>query len=466
MCKVFSIILLLFLNTIVVAEFPTGKIVEKVECQAAPDFSYALYLPSSYQSEKTWPVLFCFDPRANGEVPAELFQESAEKYGYIIVSSNNSGSDDPSVPNLQAMKAIYDDALSRFSVDKRRLYATGFSGGARVACDMGFRYPEQVAGVIGCGAGFPIDHDPSKDTPFVFYQTIGNLDFNYYEMRLLRPKLESAGIPFKIRIFDGDHMWPPKDVCTEALEWMEVQAMKSGRREKDPALIEALFQKRLKKAESQKAEGLLNQAADEYQSITKDFEALHDVTAATAEASRLNASEELKRWQQEETQRDQLDAQFRQKLQSVNQSLRDSSKNVPKLETVLAFLNIPSLQKKAKEAASRDDRLQAQRLLEVVAVQHGFYLARGFREYGDYARAALTLSVAAEIHPEEPLLWYKLAAAQAQMDQKENALSSLKKALEHGFKDAEKLENDFDFKSVRDEKQFKKIMEEVKKKNS
>ncbi|HEY7162052.1 MAG TPA: hypothetical protein VH815_12375 [Acidobacteriota bacterium] len=462
MCKFLCLALFLFVN-VAVAEFPTGKIIEKVECQQAPGFSYALYLPSSYQSDKTWPVLFCYDPRANGMNPAELFKEAAEKYGYIIVSSNNSGSDDPSVPNLQAMKAIYDDAFSRFSVNKQRLYATGMSGGARVACDMGYKYRGEVAGVIACGAGFPIDTAPSKDTPFAFYETIGNLDFNYYEIRLLKPKLEDSGLPFKIHIFDGEHWWPPKEVCTDALEWMEVQAMKSGKRDKDPVLIEALFTKRLKKAEAQKMQGLMIEAADEYQSISKDFATLHDVSSATSEATRLYASDEVKRWQQEETQRDQLDAQFRQKLQSVNQSLRDSSKNVPKLESVLAFLDIPSLQKKAKEAPSKYDRLQAQRLLEVVAVQHGFYLARSFREYGDYPRMALTLSVAAEIHPEEPLIWYKLAAAQAQMGDKDKALSSLKHALDHGFKDAEKLESDFDFKTIRDEKQFKKIVEQLKK---
>lgn len=465
MCKSLCLAFFLFLNT-TVAEFPTGKILEKVECQQAPSFTYALYLPSSYQPEKKWPVLFCFDPRANGVNPAELFREGAEKLGYIIVSSNNSGSDDPSVPNLQAMKAIYDDAFSRYSIDKKRLYATGMSGGARVACDMGYKYRGEVAGVIACGAGFPSDSSPSKDTPFAFYETIGNLDFNYYEIRLLKPKLEESGIPFKIHIFDGDHSWPPKDVGTDALEWMEVQAMKNGKRDKDPALIEALFTKRLKKAESQKAQALMIEAAEEYQSISKDFETLHEVGSATSEATRLFASDEVKRWQQEENQRDQLDAQFRQKLQNVNQSLRDSSKNVPKLETVLAFLDIPSIQKKAKEAQSKYDRLQAQRLLEVVAVQHGFYLAHSFREYGDYPRAALTLSVAAEIHPEEPLLWYKLAAAQAQMGDKNNALSSLMKAVEHGFKDTEKLESDFDLKPIREEKQFKKILEEVKKKHS
>ena len=52
------------------------------------------------------------------------------------------------------------------------------------------------------------------------------------------------------------------------------------------------------------------------------------------------------------------------------------------------------------------------------------------------------------------------------MGNKDNALSSLKKAVEHGFKDAEKLENDFDLKSIRDEKQFKKILEEDQKEES
>src|SRR5262245_45691400 len=95
-----SFYILLFLCTTVSAELPKGKLIEKVECQAASGFSYALYLPSAYQPEKIWPVLFCFDARADGMLPAGLFQEAAEKYGYIIVSSNNSGSDDPSVPNL------------------------------------------------------------------------------------------------------------------------------------------------------------------------------------------------------------------------------------------------------------------------------------------------------------------------------------------------------------------------------
>lgn len=444
-------------------ELPKGKAIEKVDCTGAPGFSYALYLPSAYMPEKIWPILFIFDADAQGMVPLELFKSGAEKYEYIIVSSNNSASDDPTVPNLQAMLAMYNDATARFSLNKQRMYAAGYSGGARIACDMAYRYAPQFAGVIGAGSGFPTDHDPTPDTPFAFFGTVGNLDFNYYEMRLLEPKLKTAGIPYRIRVFDGEHDWPPAEICTEELEWMEIQAMKSGKREKDPALIQAIFEKRVAKAEGLKNNSLLHEARDEYQSIAIDFKSLVNVDAVAAQASLLSDSDEVKQWEQQEVRRDQIDYDFRQKLASVNKSIRNTSGNVPKLEHVLEFLQVADLKKKAKDAPLKEDRLQAQRLLTVVRIQHGFYLARGFREYGDFARLALCYSVAAEIDPDQPNLWYGLARAQAQMGEKEKAMESLRKAVDHGFKDADKMANDFDLRSLQDEKQFKKMLERLKK---
>jgi tetratricopeptide (TPR) repeat protein len=147
----------------------------------------------------------------------------------------------------------------------------------------------------------------------------------------------------------------------------------------------------------------------------------------------------------------------------VNKSIQDSSRPVPTKEKVFAFLEIESLKKTAKEAPSKEERLHAQRLLELVGVQHGFYMARNFMEYGDYPRAALTLSVAAEIHPEEPWYWFALARAQTQMGQKEIALQSLQKAVKKGFDDSERLANDVDLKPLHEEKQFKKLVEETKK---
>jgi poly(3-hydroxybutyrate) depolymerase len=45
------------------------------------------------------------------------------------------------------------DTGARFPINPNRLYATGFSGGARVACTMAQSFKVRIAGVIGCAAG-------------------------------------------------------------------------------------------------------------------------------------------------------------------------------------------------------------------------------------------------------------------------------------------------------------------------
>jgi len=61
---------------------PKGVVVPKVACALDPDQSYALYLPSGYDSGKPWPILYCFDPGAQGGIPVDSFREGAEKFGY------------------------------------------------------------------------------------------------------------------------------------------------------------------------------------------------------------------------------------------------------------------------------------------------------------------------------------------------------------------------------------------------
>src|ERR1044072_7311856 len=69
---------------------PRGQIVERVEALNDPSQSYALYLPSNYTPNRKWPVLYAVDPGARGRVPVERFKEAAEKYGWIVLGSNNS----------------------------------------------------------------------------------------------------------------------------------------------------------------------------------------------------------------------------------------------------------------------------------------------------------------------------------------------------------------------------------------
>jgi predicted esterase len=278
-----------------------GKLIERVETTADPSQSYAIYLPSNYSADRTWPLLMAFDPAARGRVPVERFQAAAETYGYIVAGSNNSrnGSWERS---LAAVQAMWNDVNARFKVDATRVYTTGFSGGSRVALSISMG-TKGFAGVIACSAGFP-DGKPARSAPIPIFGTAGSEDFNYLEMRRLDRALTT---PHRVAIFEGRHAWPPAELAMEAIEWMELQAVKSGLRAKDAALIEKLLSKRVAQAEA-----LVNekQAYLAWSAIAADFEGLRDVTAMNTRAAELgtrkSVKDALKREREEEDREEQL----------------------------------------------------------------------------------------------------------------------------------------------------------------
>ena len=113
-----------------------GVLIPRQTCVAKPDQSYALYLPSHYVAGKRWPIVYAFDPDGRGNIPVELMQAAAERYGYIVVGSNNSRNGSWKV-ETDAAQAMLEDTHARLAIDDRRIYFAGFSGGARVAAATG-----------------------------------------------------------------------------------------------------------------------------------------------------------------------------------------------------------------------------------------------------------------------------------------------------------------------------------------
>src|SRR5262245_35710523 len=165
-----------------VADVPVGQIVDSVSCAADPSQSYALFLPREYSPQREWPVIFAFDPGARGRMPVERYQAAADRFGYVVAGSNNSrnGSNDIG----KAVDAMTIDVMSRFAIDKRRVYVAGMSGGARVAFSVALGSSGHVAGVFASSAGYP-DGTVRKTLPFPVFATAGTEDFNHLEMRQL-----------------------------------------------------------------------------------------------------------------------------------------------------------------------------------------------------------------------------------------------------------------------------------------
>jgi poly(3-hydroxybutyrate) depolymerase len=130
-----GLLLLVWMSCPVRGQIPSGRILETVACSADATQTYALYLPTTFDPARKWPVLLCFDPGARGKAPVERFQAAAEKFGWIVAGSNNSRNG-PWEANATAITAMLKDLSRHLPLDSKRLYSTGLSGGARVACQL------------------------------------------------------------------------------------------------------------------------------------------------------------------------------------------------------------------------------------------------------------------------------------------------------------------------------------------
>ena len=185
--------------------------------------------------------------------------------------------------------AMSADLGRRFSIDAKRFYLTGLSGGARVA-HAGRARQEQHRRRHRVERRLSGQPAARRRCPFALFGTAGTEDFNYIEMRQLDRKLTS---PHHLAVFSGGHTLPPDAVALEAIEWMELQAMKSGRRPRDDALIDRLFEKRQRLiASSAEPAG---DRAPARSALVDDFRGLRDVSAETARAEDLSRQPEVKK---------------------------------------------------------------------------------------------------------------------------------------------------------------------------
>jgi predicted esterase len=443
--------------------FPPGEIVPRVACAADPAFTYALYLPSAYATDRRWPLLFLYDPRRRGAVAAERFRDAAERYGWILASSNDTASDDPTAKNDAAVLAMWADVPRRLSVDPRRIYASGFSGGARLAALFAQRMPGAIAGVIACGGGFADSSPPANGMPFAFFGTVGNLDFNYGEMRRLDRALGKLGAVHRLAVFEGPHSWCPAPVCAEGIEWLELAAMKEGRRPKDASLVERLFRERLERAAAAEAGGRLTEAYRRAAEAAEDFRGLADTKDAEGRAERLVRLPAVRTELAEEEKRDEAEERLvERRWQDLKTALE--SDPPPPVKAIANQLRVASLRRDAGAGRPEPGRQSAARVIEALFVQTAFYLPRDLAAKHDWLRAELATGVAAELKPERAgAVFYDLACFRALAGDRKGALGSLRAAVRKGFRDVTLVESDPDLASLRAEKDYLAIVEELKK---
>lgn len=420
-----------------------GRILDDVVCSSDPAQHYVLYVPSHYDRTLPWPVIFCFDASAHGRIPVERLQAAAEKYGYLVAGSLTSRNG-PWSENSIAARAMMKDVSAHFSIDRHRVYTAGVSGGARVATALALS--GLVKGVIACSAGFPEpDKIPAKIT-FGFFGTAGTEDFNYREMRNLDHVLGERGVVHRLVVFNGGHEWASAALMTEAVEWMELQAMASGAKSRNDAFIQAMIARREEAIKTQAGLDRLRSL----ESLTGDFRGLVETGKWTNEANELRG---LRAVREEE----RGERALAERETALVEKLDDAAQNSRGWQRKLAL----DLRRESESTVDSPERRMVRRAIAAYRSMTR-QRARELFDQKEYDQASAMLELAAFLQPEQTEVLFDLARAYALDGDRKEALAALNRAASAGLRNAPRTEAEPAFAKLRDDPSFVSIADKMR----
>lgn len=255
-----------------------GVVVDSIQVNDSIPETYAVYLPSNFSMDKTWPVIFVLDPDGRGRTAAQLFRQAAEEQGYIVAASNNIRDEDSLLNNLKVSTRLLNGVFNYFPIDRNRIYTAGLAEGARAASALPTIFGT-IQGVMAVGDVWINPEFAKQDNSYSFIGLAGYKDHIMYTLEESVRFFNRNKIPASLYKFNGSEEWPSADVVSNALGEFTLQAMAKGYMEEDPALVETLYRNEMETAETlrrtlefYKAYQLLEQMEQKYAPFDKKDE--------------------------------------------------------------------------------------------------------------------------------------------------------------------------------------------------
>ncbi len=430
------------------ATFRPGRVYDSVKCFHNPAESYALYLPGDYVATKKFPVIFFFDAHARGWLPVKRYKALADSFHFILAVSNESKNGQPSQVRNRIIYHFMQDVEQRFSINPDRVYTGGFSGGARIAAGIGLSNKD-IAGVIGCAAGFPkLNH--MANTRLAYVGVVGNTDFNYLEMKQLNSELEAARWNHCLLIFNGHHQWPPGQTMGKAFAFLQTDAMRKGLLPVDYQFLKHLkndFEQKRKQA-IREHNPLLQWDIDH--KLVAFLTGLLPVKAYEKEMQKLLQNPALKKQQRQQQNLKKEELKWQQIYARALQN-RDAGwwKN-----------SLRQLSERGKNAKSSTERQMTQRLNNYLSLMAYLYADAGLKN-NRLVAANKFLMIYQEVDPTNPEVYFLKAQLNAMEGNTEAILPLLQKAADNGFKDTKRMEANIYFSGIRQTARFQKILRQM-----
>jgi pimeloyl-ACP methyl ester carboxylesterase len=171
-------------------------------------------------------VLVFAKPIDSGELP-DNWAAVLDRQNLIWIAADDFGNEHPRAQRILAAIAGLKLIESTTTIDAKRVYVAGMSGGGRIASQIITRFPRRFTGAIYIvGADFWTEaEEPMRPriaaNRYVF--VTGNRDFNHRDMRRVFSKYQAAGVA-QVLFMDlpaFGHEYPNAEQLEQAIDFLD-----------------------------------------------------------------------------------------------------------------------------------------------------------------------------------------------------------------------------------------------------
>ena len=420
----------LILKTPLNDTFQKEKIINPVICVDDPSKSYALYIPK-HSSNEPLPVIYFFDPHADGLLPLKKYKDLADSFHFILVGSNDSKNGNDWNDAEAIWNILNDDVQKRLAVDPDRIYTCGFSGGAKVATFVALHH-NNVRGVIANGAGLE-DITTAENFNFSFTAITGTGDMNMTDLVSIGKILDKSLVRHRIIFFKGIHEWAPDSTMNIAFEGLQFDAMQKNLIPQDTGFIKKFVVNNQKEIEAELKEKDLIKAQETCSLVTSMLDDMSHQSSwfHKKEDSIIQTSAYQKQEQDRQTllkTEENIKAVYQQHFQNEDEVYWDQT-----------IADVKSKSKGKSPEAAIYQRLNAYLSLAFYSLSNQLINQNQNKEAGYF------VSLYKKADPNNTEAWYFSAILDARNGRIEETKADLEKAVELGFKDKKRLEQQPEF---------------------
>lgn len=204
---------------------PSGSETDAAGTKLRRGTSCLIRLPDDYDSERSYPLLFCLHPGGQAKDYLRHLAPLAEEGRCILAASTAYRNGQPHTRFLSPVRRAIDDIELEYPIRSDAIYLAGFSGGGMAAFVTAHFDPGRFAGVISNGGALheklesPTALKATALKSVVFLAGTKDRVVPEAHLRGNAALVESAGIPLRFFSFEKGHELAPVALYRKAMAW-------------------------------------------------------------------------------------------------------------------------------------------------------------------------------------------------------------------------------------------------------